>query len=609
MFILLTWLITIIHGKFSPYGVHTIPNNYVPSTHLTNKQNQASHQPLNQNEYNTTTIKALSSKTANDTIYHSKIIILSNVKICLYIQDDLAMNLFIITQSQPAWAATQSTDDDLTQLLELTDDNFIIEDLNLSLLTDNIYLNIINTYTPITMMTLASNQWTVNQQEHASSVKIVNDRILANDKIFSLAKPSSILTGNEKSKPSDLCLFCIATLKKNTETHTKKILYKKAIRISADIKEKGLKKIQKVNGVSINKIKLISDPILGSSVDDIECDYVYGEDKYFVDILVTASKNIFRTIVYVVCGFILTLVLSPRYGINVYLLALLFTFAKTQNIDCIGRFACQDMIINCNTTHEVDCIVNCAGGGQDACQSATINGGAGNLLINGDGVSSMEGIDINCPVNRYCNITCSGWNGCVGATIRGKTGTKLNIDASGDGVLSAANITCPIDVIRGGYDGKTNQCNIVVHDGDRMMNYLQIYAVESFHDVNIVCDNILFGCFEDQPAIRPKIHCTENFGSDCEFSFDINGTNWKCINPPDSICNGYLLKTPTPSANPTMEPTTFEPTFSPTRYDPNDSPHTILYVSESRGCDYGYCEDEKVDYNEYCMQPWFLSYA
>eukprot|EP01084_Bolivina_argentea_P001653 3053_1 len=98
MFILLTWLITIIYGKFSPCGAHTIPNikwnnNYAPSTHLTNKQNQALplHHPLNQNErqFNTTTIgvAVLSSKTANDTIYH------------------------IITQSQTAWPTTQSTDD------------------------------------------------------------------------------------------------------------------------------------------------------------------------------------------------------------------------------------------------------------------------------------------------------------------------------------------------------------------------------------------------------------------------------------------------------------------------------------------------------------------
>eukprot|EP01084_Bolivina_argentea_P073800 133907_1 len=576
-------------------------NNYASSTHLTNKLIQAlasiSHQPhqphQTEHQYNITTITSL--KNANDAIYRSKITILSNIKICLHNQEHLAKNLPTIAQSQSAWPTTKSRsmddknvynpDDDLAQF---TDDKCIIDETSKSQVFDNTYLNITNrtnntfdnlcnTYPPIT---ITSNHEAVNQQEH--HYRTISITV------------SSILTGYEKSKSSDLCL-----------TDTKKILYQQAIRISADIKETRLKKIQKVNGAP--------DLILGNNT--LQYDYVYGEDnekeKRFVDRAVKASKNIFRGIVYIVCGFIFSFVLSPRYSINIYLLALFFTIAETQNFDCFGDYSCENKIINCNTTHEVDCVVNCGNETEpiSACYRATINGGAGNLLINGTGDSCMSAIVINCPVNRYCNITCYGGDGCYFANILAKSGTKLNIDASGYKVLKDASITCPPDAVRGGYDGKTNQCNIVVHDGDRMMNYLQIYAVESFHDVNIVCDNILFGCFEDQPAIRPKIHCTENFGSDCEFSFDINGTNWKCINPPDSICNGYLLKTPTPSANPTMEPTTFEPTFSPTRYDPNDSPHTILYVSESRGCDYGYCEDEKVDYNEYCMQPWFLSYA
>eukprot|EP01084_Bolivina_argentea_P252130 423132_1 len=174
-------------------------------------------------------------------------------------------------------------------------------------------------------------------------------------------------------------------------------------------------------------------------------------------------------------------------------------------------------------------MVNC--NGLITCRDATINGGDGNLMINGYGDwYNMYGINVICPSEQFCNITCSEYGGCAYANIKSQSGTKLNIHAYGDEqVLYVANITCPLDAIRG---ENANQCNIIVEgDGtyDNVMTQLNIYAVEAFKDVNIICNNNGISCFDDQLGIRPRIHCTEDFGEFGEFVYDTAVTSWKCV--------------------------------------------------------------------------------
>eukprot|EP01084_Bolivina_argentea_P225951 381739_1 len=100
-----TVLILVSLAELQVYSHSLFFNLYTHSNHFTlnySYSNQFKNHTTNQTPSN----QALSSRPANDTICYSKIIILSNVKICVHIQEDLAKNLVPIVQLQPAWCTT-----------------------------------------------------------------------------------------------------------------------------------------------------------------------------------------------------------------------------------------------------------------------------------------------------------------------------------------------------------------------------------------------------------------------------------------------------------------------------------------------------------------------
>eukprot|EP01084_Bolivina_argentea_P232386 391690_1 len=345
---------------------------------------------------------------------------------------------------------------------------------------------------------------------------------------------------------------------------------------------------------------------------------------------------------------------------------------NAQTIDCDNTLTCPYNTFNCDTVNNVDCIIKCLtsfsceeaifhGGvgnmeincGANACNYATFNGGNGTMVINcdqnacsgttwnggnGDLIATCTGEYscnegyMHCPSGKYCNITCDGTNACSPGNINSGDGnTIINVIASGNEALGHVNIYCPQNFIRG---GSPNSCNIYGYNtsNDFMMSKLKIYALEGYHDVNIICDNGNQGCWENyQSNTRATLYCTPGWTENCELSWDSNDVNnVKCFQPPSTaptvhICEDYLLPTSIPTVQPTnsttttaptsttttptsSEPTiypTFDPTPSPTRYHPNNGRRQI-YVSE-HGCDYGYCMnknytnyDDETDNFDYC---------
>ena len=160
---------------------------------------------------------------------------------------------------------------------------------------------------------------------------------------------------------------------------------------------------------------------------------------------------------------------------------------------------------------------------------------------------------IYCPYNAYCNIIGHGSHSLDETEIISHDGTILNVVASGGDALFGAIIHCPSDIV---YRGNNNDCNIhIIGDGHEtnMINYLSIYAIESFNDFNLICDDNGYHCFDDLYNVRPKIYCTLDYSENCEINATLSIDNrWQCTNNHNTsnICNDYLI----PTRNPTISP-------------------------------------------------------
>eukprot|EP01084_Bolivina_argentea_P143122 251383_1 len=156
-----------------------------------------------------------------------------------------------------------------------------------------------------------------------------------------------------------------------------------------------------------------------------------------------------------------------------------------------------------------NCTINCTRNAP--CHGVTINGGNGNVVVNCIGKSACGGIHIKaktanllqvklqgsfsaskstieCPENKYCNITMKGADyGLDGASIIGSIGSKLFIKVEG-GIylyyyqLGNADIYCPPDNIAGTKYTNGAICDISGTSWGSLNN-INIFANEGFNNV------------------------------------------------------------------------------------------------------------------------------
>eukprot|EP01084_Bolivina_argentea_P288675 495531_1 len=250
---------------------------------------------------------------------------------------------------------------------------------------------------------------------------------------------------------------------------------------------------------------------------------------------------------------------------------LLFTYITLylcdgQYFNCTGDYKCLDQIMHCNSLNSTDCIIECIG--EFACWNATIYGANSNLFVNSSGVvSSLGSANIECPQNKYCNITANGQASLFLATINGTQGSKVFIKAYGEWVMRKAIIDCPMDTEPGTKYSNDAICAITV-GGLCSMENLKIYANEGFKNVQmkgIHCEGN-GSCIDTEWP--PYLYCGQSLDTACVLEMSTDSNSLIC-NDAKHICNG-ILPTPTPTISPTLEPTTLltiSPSFSPTKYD------------------------------------------
>eukprot|EP01084_Bolivina_argentea_P309904 536093_1 len=153
-------------------------------------------------------------------------------------------------------------------------------------------------------------------------------------------------------------------------------------------------------------------------------------------------------------------------------------------IDCIGDRVCLHTITNGGNGNV---IINCIG--QNACQYMDIIAIAANgLRVNGNGYIALWSSIIDCPQNKYCNITVDGQSALQNAKITGSIGSKIMIQATGKWVMWKAHIYCPSDHTAGSKYENDGVCDIY-SSGFNSLYQTNIYANEGFNNVRVICVN------------------------------------------------------------------------------------------------------------------------
>ena len=236
-------------------------------------------------------------------------------------------------------------------------------------------------------------------------------------------------------------------------------------------------------------------------------------------------------------------------------------------IECIGKKSCSKSKIIC--PQNGDCYIKCKG--DVSCERAEINGPqSGNLLqivIDGErgavfskinSESNENGIlrivssstkggmklfesDIQCPKNGECILRVKG-NMYVyqHAKIVATSSKSLLVEASGDGALFRSDIYCPDD----GADNKKQNCVIELKhpsaEDKRVMQECNIYAVEQFKDLKLICKGNDCG-----PSVANGtdsdvlLNCKTGYTENCRLR--LNNDKWSCADK-KSDCNSYKLK-------------------------------------------------------------------
>eukprot|EP01084_Bolivina_argentea_P055964 102489_1 len=206
--------------------------------------------------------------------------------------------------------------------------------------------------------------------------------------------------------------------------------------------------------------------------------------------------------------------------------------------DCIGYRSCESAIINASTSNVV---VNCVG--YESCYKLDIYGNnANSLIIFAIDDSALAVSYIECPQNKYCNITVNGRYGISSAIIDGTRGSKVFLKAYGYKVMEGIRINCPPDYKPGPEYTNGAICDIYAQ-GQYAIDHGKFTANEGFKNIQIKCEGVEGGeCYKGDT----KLYCSEfmvgPYAPYCYLQLDTNTNDFICDDT-EHICNNITLAT------------------------------------------------------------------
>ena len=263
----------------------------------------------------------------------------------------------------------------------------------------------------------------------------------------------------------------------------------------------------------------------------------------------------------------------PKFRVLLQVLLLYlqcFSFLAVEYIDCSSG-GCSGTTVNCPNTNNA-CVIDCQT--KEACFNKTINCNDGKdcTIVGGGGRSSVRQAVINCPNDASCYFNCTtpqqntylettincGINGECLFLIDNSAGQKgfhafksFNATFSNyvkilkygksNGAHRISRVYCP----NNGRSGKS-MCDIECGGDIDACDYLRVYAVEGFNDVNIT-DAYGGSSFNDA-----YMYCGVNNYSASSCNIDPNNPN-QCDTTEGTteiICDTYLMPTPDPTVPP-----------------------------------------------------------
>ena len=213
------------------------------------------------------------------------------------------------------------------------------------------------------------------------------------------------------------------------------------------------------------------------------------------------------------------------------------------NLNCMGQLSCMNAKINADSSNDTN--ITLIANGENAFYSGDLIGSKGNSVI---------------------MIECNDNYACKQSLIRSDLSSKLTIIGNGTEILKSAKIYCPNN-----YHYKDITCHIIV-SGMGVIDSIDIYVAESFHDLYLNIDTIQV--FQDNDD--PILHCMTDYDQQCVLK-QITHNSWKC-NDISSICQDYRYPTEAPT-NMTTETPTIIPTAEPTILYTTQTPTTFPTLS------------------------------
>eukprot|EP01083_Nonionella_stella_P088145 245470_1 len=208
------------------------------------------------------------------------------------------------------------------------------------------------------------------------------------------------------------------------------------------------------------------------------------------------------------------------------------------NIACNGERSCFRSIIYCPVS--ADCVIKC--NGKYSCRYFTVNSpstgnalriecneylgcadanilaanNAGGLLhISGSNSKinyMLDGSSIVCPRDGKCEVNASGYQAMKDTFINATLARTLHVKSSGKEALMNSKIYCP---------NSEQACIVEIHSKKfRILYETEIYAVESFKDLKLICDG--HNCnkkLANGGIHAPVLFCNAKFDDNCKLKF------------------------------------------------------------------------------------------
>eukprot|EP01083_Nonionella_stella_P020931 58041_1 len=147
-------------------------------------------------------------------------------------------------------------------------------------------------------------------------------------------------------------------------------------------------------------------------------------------------------------------------------------------------------------------------------------------LITCDGTRACEDKTFHCPSQDKCVINC-GTNitqkySCHQTLFTTKSDTTLiNITTKGFYSMAESTVFCPANTT----PGFSGNCFIYSLEGKSQISNINIYAIESYHDIYIHCNE--HNCYD--PAHYPTMFCSDDYTPSCKLKLQSFSHNiWTC---------------------------------------------------------------------------------